>query len=167
MEISKIYFDMDGVLADFDRGLRELCGREPLDQSKADKEAEAAMWADVRKVDHFYYKLKPIPGALEMVKWAIEKYGKDCEILSAIPKPHRNIVGADPDKRRWIKEYVSEEMEVNICERKEDKKNKALGKSYVLIDDYDANIQAWEEAGGTGILFKSPEDVMRILKGEE
>ena len=25
MEIKKIFFDMDGVLADFDRGVRELC----------------------------------------------------------------------------------------------------------------------------------------------
>ena len=32
MEVSRIYFDMDGVLADFDRGVRDLCGLEPVDQ---------------------------------------------------------------------------------------------------------------------------------------
>ena len=26
MELKKIYFDMDGVLADFERGVRELAG---------------------------------------------------------------------------------------------------------------------------------------------
>lgn len=26
MEVKKIYFDMDGVLADFGRGVEELCG---------------------------------------------------------------------------------------------------------------------------------------------
>ena len=26
MKAEKIYLDMDGVLADFDRGVRELCG---------------------------------------------------------------------------------------------------------------------------------------------
>lgn len=26
MEIKKIYFDMDGVLADFERGINEICG---------------------------------------------------------------------------------------------------------------------------------------------
>ena len=34
MNIKKIYFDMDGVLADFDRGVRELCNMEPLPQSE-------------------------------------------------------------------------------------------------------------------------------------
>ena len=32
MTAEKIYFDMDGVLADFDRGVRELCGMEAFDQ---------------------------------------------------------------------------------------------------------------------------------------
>ena len=27
MEVEKIYFDMDGVLADFERGVKEICGR--------------------------------------------------------------------------------------------------------------------------------------------
>ncbi len=35
MEAEKIYFDMDGVLADFERGVRELCGITP--QSQNDK----------------------------------------------------------------------------------------------------------------------------------
>ena len=30
--IKKIYFDMDGVLADFDRGVTRLCGLKPLIQ---------------------------------------------------------------------------------------------------------------------------------------
>jgi len=29
MRYEKIYFDMDGVLADFAKGVRELCGMEP------------------------------------------------------------------------------------------------------------------------------------------
>jgi phosphoglycolate phosphatase-like HAD superfamily hydrolase len=33
MEVRKIYFDMDGVLADFERGVRELCNLEPLSQN--------------------------------------------------------------------------------------------------------------------------------------
>ena len=36
--IEKIYFDMDGVLADFDRGVRELCHAEPSNLEKHTKE---------------------------------------------------------------------------------------------------------------------------------
>ena len=34
MVIRKIYLDMDGVLADFDSGVRELCGIEPPPQDE-------------------------------------------------------------------------------------------------------------------------------------
>lgn len=36
MEVKKIYFDMDGVLADFAGGVRELCGMEPVSQTMTD-----------------------------------------------------------------------------------------------------------------------------------
>lgn len=34
MNENKIYFDMDGVLADFARGVQEICGLLPLDQTE-------------------------------------------------------------------------------------------------------------------------------------
>lgn len=44
MKIDKIYFDIDGVLADFERGVMEICGMMPPSQndkgSKADKDNE-------------------------------------------------------------------------------------------------------------------------------
>ena len=47
MKIEKIYFDMDEVLADFNRGVRELCHMEPVEQSVSTKEDDA-LWAAVR-----------------------------------------------------------------------------------------------------------------------
>ena len=62
MTVKKIYIDMDGVLADFDRGLKEFCGLEPIRQKNFG------------------------PGAKEMFDTLYEKYGDKVEILSAIPK---------------------------------------------------------------------------------
>ena len=50
----KIYFDMDGVLADFDRGIEELCGIKKVDQENTNEEKDTVMWDAVRKVEHFY-----------------------------------------------------------------------------------------------------------------
>ena len=36
MNVEKIYFDMDGVLADFECGVREICGVIPPDQNAKD-----------------------------------------------------------------------------------------------------------------------------------
>ena len=46
MEIEKIYLDMDGVLADFERGVKEICGLTPPSQNaKHSKPGEDdAMW---------------------------------------------------------------------------------------------------------------------------
>lgn len=66
MNISVIYIDMDGVLADFDRGITELCHIEKHDQEDHDEMKIDAMWNAVRKVPHFYDRLEPMPGALEM-----------------------------------------------------------------------------------------------------
>ena len=44
MMVRKIFFDMDGVLADFDRGIRELCGIPSLKQEAEDKAADERMW---------------------------------------------------------------------------------------------------------------------------
>jgi len=53
MQIEKIYFDMDGVLVDFNKGVRELGGFEGLDQCKASKEKDEQLWNAVRSVDDF------------------------------------------------------------------------------------------------------------------
>lgn len=65
MEVKKIYFDMDGVLADFAGGVRELCGMEPVSQNAKNKDSseEDRMWKAIKDAGHFYDKLEILPGA--------------------------------------------------------------------------------------------------------
>ena len=142
--IKKIYLDMDGVLADFVQGVWDLCGIGTDDDD--------AMWAALKEVDNFYNKLEPMDGALEMVEALIAKYGDKCEILSAAPKPDRQIPEAEQDKRDWVKKYIGD-IKANIVHAKVDKIPYCTGPDCILIDDTKENIDNWEAAGGTGILF--------------
>lgn len=165
MTISKIYIDLDGVLADFDRGVEELAHYHRHDQEEKNEELINSMWDAVRAVEHFYDKLEPIPGALEMFHSICESYGDSCdiEILTGLPKPWRHIPDAEADKRKWTARILSPDIVVNAGIR-EDKVKYCNGPGCVLIDDLNSNIKAWEKHGGTGILHQSPEETLRRLK---
>ena len=159
----RIYLDMDGVLADFDGGVRDLCHLEPRDQEEKDKGADEAMWAAIREVGHFYDKLELMSGAKEMFERIRNRYGSRCEILTGIPKAKRGITTAGEDKIRWTHRMLSKEITVNIVYR-EDKPRFCRGKESVLIDDRKSNIREWEEMGGTGILHVSAEKTLAELE---
>ena len=161
MKISKIYFDMDGVLANFERGINEICGMEMPIQGKSTKEEDDRMWQAVKDASHFYDRLEPMEGAIDMYKELSSKY--DCEILSAIPKPHRGIKTAGEDKISWAHRVLSPSIKVNIV-FKEEKNEYVEGKGTILIDDLEKNICDWEEFGGTGIQFESAEQVLKMIK---
>lgn len=161
MEIKKIYFDMDGVLADFERGINEICGMKMPVQGRSTREEDDRMWQAVKEADHFYDRLKPMSGAIDMYKKLSARY--DCEILSAIPKPHRGIENAGEDKKNWVRRELSPSMKVNIV-LKEEKRRYVGGKETILIDDLERNISEWENAGGTGIRFESAEQVLNSIE---
>ena len=124
MKISKIYFDMDGVLANFERGINEICGMEMPIQGKSTKEEDDRMWQAVKDASHFYDRLEPMEGAIDMYKELSSKY--DCEILSAIPKPHRGIKTAGEDKISWAHRVLSPSIKVNIVFKEEKKERSSL-----------------------------------------
>ena len=165
MEIKKIYFDMDGVLADFARGVREICRLEPVSQNAKNNDSakEDRMWNAIRDAGHFYDKLELMPGAKEMFDALYNRYGDKCEILTGIPKPKRGIDSAGDDKKAWVKRLLSDKIKVNIVYR-EEKARFCTGKDCILIDDFTKNIREWEAMGGTGILNNSAGETMAELE---
>lgn len=165
MTVKKIYFDMDGVLADFERGVKEICGLEPISQNvkNNDSAKENEMWEAIRAAGHFYDRLELMPGAKEMFDAVYGKYGDKCEILTGIPKPKRGIDSAADDKKAWVKRLLSKDIKVNIVYR-EEKPRFCTGKDCILIDDFEKNIREWETIGGTGILNKSAAETMDKLR---
>ena len=79
MKVTKIYFDMDGVLADFEKGIRELCHMEPQPQNgKRDAKTDDLMWETIKKIDRFYDRLDLMPGAKEMFDIVYGTYADRC-----------------------------------------------------------------------------------------
>ena len=77
-----IYFDMDGVLADFNRGVEELAGFVQRYGQEESPEEDDKMWEAVRHVDHFYDRLDPLPGSLELFCELHGRYGDRCTVLT-------------------------------------------------------------------------------------
>ncbi len=151
-------------MADFDRGVHELCGMDAFSHEDDPKiNFDDEMWVRIKEVGHFYDKLEMMPGAKELFSDLYEKYGDKCEILSGIPKPKRGITTAGEDKINWVHRMLSEDVTVNIV-YKEDKPDYCYGKDCILIDDLPANIMAWEKMGGTGIINTGAEDTREILE---
>ena len=163
MKVSRIYFDMDGVLADFDRSVRELCGIDAPDQVTRSKAQDDLMWAKIKTISHFYGGLDLMPGAKEMFDTIYRKYGDRCEILTGVPKEKRGIPEAGQDKIDWVKKYLSEDIRVNIVYR-EEKIQRCTGPDAVLIDDLERTILEWRKAGGTGILFRGAQETLAEMK---
>jgi len=161
-KVKKLYLDMDGVLADFDRGVVEILGLEAHDQGKATPEENRIMYETMRNADHFYGRLELMPGAEKLFNCMRERFGDRCEILSGIPKPHRGILTAGEDKVEWMRRLLSKDIVMNIVYRAE-KIKYCTGKDCILIDDYAKNIAEWEQAGGTGILYRNADDVLKTL----
>ena len=160
-----IYLDMDGVLADFERGVKELCGMEPLSQNgkRRDPKQDDLMWERIRETEHFYDRLELMPGAKEMFDRIREKYGDRCEILTGIPREERGIVTAEQDKRTWTRRMLSDTVKVNTVLRKQ-KRDYCTGPESVLIDDREKTIREWRELGGTGILYVNAEETIKKLE---
>ena len=157
----KLFFDMDGVLSDFDGGIRNLCGLDPEPQGKSTPAAMDRMFEGMRQVPHFYGRLEPLPGAVELFTEIWTQLGNNCQILTGIPKPWRGVVTAEVDKRNWVRRLISPDVIVNVVLRK-DKVNFCTGPDCIL-DDSIANIRAWEKAGGRGILHRSVEETRAQL----
>lgn len=168
MDNIRIYLDMDGVLADFEKGVQDLCHMEPLSQNgkRRNPKQDDLMWDAIRMTDHFYDCLELMPGAKELFDLLYGKYGDRCAILTGIPRKERSITTAEQDKRDWTRRLLSDTVKVYAVNRK-DKQQYCTGPETVLIDDLEKTIREWQALGGTGILHTDVKSTLEQLKSLE
>ena len=144
----KIYFDLDGVLADFQGYLRQHYPEIEDFNSLSDEE----FWPLVIKIPNFWENLPVLPGAKEMVQSAFENPKYDSvEVLSA---PSRHDLRSYAGKVTWLQKHFPDvfpnDFRLNLVIAKNKKHFSNEGS--VLIDDLAKNISEWNENGGQGIL---------------
>ena len=155
----KIFVDLDGVLADFDKGIEKLTGSGPdKDNLKRD---DKAMWKAVDAAGTFYRDLEPMADADEL--WAFLAPLKPT-ILTGIPK----TAGAAEQKREWCAGFVGNHVPVITCPSR-NKINEAQrvtpeGVIPLLIDDWTKDMDVWKQGGGVFVLHTSAADTIAQLE---
>lgn len=147
--MKKLYCDLDGVLADFDRGVYDVLGTGPQGVPAF------ILWPKLARTPDFYNTLEWMPGGKEL--WEYIK-PMSPTILTGLP------VGgwAEPQKRTWCARELGIPVEVITGWSRD--KHKFSAEGHVLIDDRDKLREAWEREGGTFILHKLTETTIRTLE---
>lgn len=141
---TRLYIDLDGVMADFDKYFLEEFG---VESSKLD---DPTLWKWINDHGNFFINLPLCEGALEFFK-IVEHLNPT--ILTACPKS--NYATAAVQKRQWVYEHLSKDITVIPMMGG---KNKCLfmhSPGDVLIDDFEKNCIPWREHGGIAIHHKN------------
>ena len=117
-----VYFDMDGVIVDFESGVKKLPLEIQQRKSKLDE------------VEGIFELMEPMPGAIDAVKILVKFF--DAYVLSTCP--WNNISGAS-QKVAWIKKYFGDDPHAPFYKRVILTHNKHLALGDFLIDDRTKN----------------------------
>lgn len=140
----KLYIDLDGVMADFDKHFIDLFG---IESNKLD---DPVMWKWINSHGSFFRDLPMCEGALDFFKSVLHL---DPIILTACPKT--NYPAAAIQKREWVREHLSTEIQVIPMLGGVNKKLFMHSQGDVLIDDFEKNCKSWREHGGMAIQHKN------------
>lgn len=158
----RLFIDMDGVLADFDRGFME---RFAVDHRAKDF-PKKVMWDHVYSVEQFFWELPLMEGAERLMEKAyhIRNSGlvEDVMILTACPSSAYDTV-AD-QKKRWIRHHFGGGFMVLPAYRSESKPAYIQNVGDILVDDWRLNCEAWEAVGGKAVKYENSEQTIKDLQ---
>jgi 5'(3')-deoxyribonucleotidase len=148
----QLYLDCDGVLANFDRGVRDLLGASP-DQYIA-RHGMDRFWEQLARAPDFYARLPLMPGAMELFE-AVRHF--DPVILTGLPRGN----WAADQKVRWAAEHFPG---TRIITTMAVDKRKHAKRGDVLVDDQLMHRHLWEEVGGIFIHHRSVRETLDALE---
>lgn len=159
----RLFLDMDGVLADFNKATHKAHGR-PDSYSEGSPFFPGSLGRfDIEKIwgisakefwqaldgPTFWEDIEPMPDADDIVAMVVEKFGADniCVLTSPSLSPY-----CIPGKKTWMKANfpIFKNMLFGSC------KQFLAYPGAVLIDDKDSNVEDFTSASGRGILLPRP-----------
>lgn len=170
----KIYFDMDGVLADFDAAAAKYTRNDfNLNKSRGVSSdianAKVARWRAIESERQFWHDIPVMNGIFSLLEMAA-KCG-ELFVLTKVPGA-KNFAGGtayvdfvDSEKRAWIARHMPMCFDAKhvIVSRIAKEKLVSPTQNDILIDDRAENVADWIAAGGRGIIFQSPTQVIKDL----
>lgn len=151
----KLYIDLDGVLADFDKAAEAQLQTNNIYKFEfiwGDK----VFWERMNAKEDFFRTLPKTPDANHL--WAKIEHLKPT-ILTALPRTNPERV--DAQKRAWVKANFGD---VPVVTCKTEHKPEYCNPGDILIDDRAVNRDAWIKKGGTYVIHTSAANTLTTLR---
>jgi len=162
---TKIYLDLDGVLADFFAEYAKLAGipsgkYRDIPPAKQDPTLNKMVGTD------FFARLPKFDTADSLVQLVLSYVPEYCICSSPLRGDFKN---SEHWKRVWISKQLSPQpADIVITSTKEKYAVNADGSPNILIDDRGTNINKWISQGGIGIKYQADEDSLNtVVQGLE
>ncbi|MCK5138651.1 MAG: hypothetical protein KAQ85_02310 [Thermodesulfovibrionia bacterium] len=149
MKYQKLYLDLDGVLANFDKGFHAIAKRSPV--GFEDKHGTDAFWKTVYENPTFFQDLEPYPYLMNLIDLCAGHSVEPLCILSAPSKVNTPLCMIQ--KRLWVDKHLSPKFPAIFTKDK----YKYAAPNTLLIDDHQRNLTKWEAEGGVPYLFETHE----------
>ena len=147
----KLFLDADGVLANFDEGVRRLLGMLPKEFER--KRGRGAFWRELGKAPGFYANLPEMPDARQLFE-AVAHLKPT--ILTGLPLGK----WAAPQKVAWAAEHFPG-VPIITCMARD--KHRHMEPGDVLVDDREDHRAAYEAHGVVFIHHRNAADSIRQL----
>ena len=147
----KLFLDADGVLANFDEGVRRLLGMLPKEFER--RRGRGAFWRELARAPDFYARLPEMPDARELFE-AVEHLKPT--ILTGLPLGK----WAAPQKVAWAAEHFPG-VPIITCMARD--KHRHMEPGDVLVDDREDHRTAYEAHGVVFVHHKNAAVSIRQL----
>ena len=157
---SRVYVDMDGVIADFFSALAEF---RKVNHWK--DQGEITLDTSIKELQrtNFFETLPVFPFAKKLVDLVKSYTGGDWYInTSPLRDDHEN---SEYYKTKWLEKHNFDPKDIIVTKRKESYAvDKKTGIPNILIDDRPKNLERWVARGGVGIRYQANEDSLDLIK---